>query len=133
MEDVQQRMRFSERIRCLIQQNTRFGGTGVVYRQKVEDIGTNLGMSEVGACEQFLALQGSIWDVYTGSLAFSTAKSTKTNRLVPARRWVAISDLTILGVRSKNQPGRGVMGSSGTDDVATAKERNEDATQYLHN
>ncbi len=56
MEDVPLRMQFSERIRWFIQRNTRFGGTGVVYRRKVEEIGTNLGMSKVAACEQFLAL-----------------------------------------------------------------------------
>ena len=97
MADVPQRMRFSERIRWLIQQNTRFGGTGVVHRQKLEKIGANLGMSEVAACEQFLALQGSLWDVYTGSRTFSMAKSAETNRLEPARRWLAINDVLVLG------------------------------------
>jgi len=98
MADVPQRMRFSERIRWLIQQNTRFGGTGVVHRQKLEKIGANLGMSKVAACEQFLALQGSLWDVYTGSRAFSMATSAETNRLEPARRWLAINDVTVLGL-----------------------------------
>lgn len=98
MEDVSQRMRFLEDIRWLIQQNTRFGGTGVVLRQKVEQIGANLGMSEVGSCEEFLALQGNLWDVYTGSIAFSMAKSAGTNRLEPARRWAAINDVIVLGV-----------------------------------
>jgi hypothetical protein len=41
MGDVPQRMRFSERIRWLIQRNARFGGTGVVHRRKVKEIGTN--------------------------------------------------------------------------------------------
>jgi hypothetical protein len=91
-------MRFSERIRWLIQQNTRFGGTGIVHRLKVEEIGANLGMSKVAACEQFLALQGSLWNVYTGSMAFSMAKSRETNRLEPARRWLAINDVTVLGL-----------------------------------
>ena len=98
MGDVPQRRRFAERIRWLIQQNTRFGGTGVVDRLKVEEIGANLGMSQVAACEQFLALQGSLWDVYTGSIAFSTAKSAETNRLEPARRWLTINDVIVLGV-----------------------------------
>jgi hypothetical protein len=98
MEDVPQRMRFLERIRWLIQQNTRFGGTSVVHRLKVEEIGANLGMSKVAACEQFLALQGSLWDVYTGSMAFSMAKSAATNRLEPARRWLAINDVIVLGL-----------------------------------
>ena len=56
MGDVPQRMRFSERIRWLIQRNTRFGGTGVVHRRKVEEIGDDLGMSRVAACELFFAL-----------------------------------------------------------------------------
>ena len=68
MGDAPQRMRFSENIRWLIQRNTRFGGTGVVRRLKVEKVGTDLGMSEAAACEQFLALRGSLWDVCTGSL-----------------------------------------------------------------
>lgn len=98
MVDITQRMRFSERIRWLIGQNTRFGGTGVVDRLKVEQIGASLGMSKVTACEHFLALQGNLWDVYTGSIAFSMAKSTKTNQLEPARRWLTINDVFILGV-----------------------------------
>lgn len=98
MGDVPQRRRFAERIRWLIQQNTRFGGTGVVDRLKVEEIGANLGMSKVAACEQFLALRGSLWEVYTGSIAFSTTKSTETNRLEPARRWLTINDVIVLGV-----------------------------------
>lgn len=91
-------MRFSERIRWLIQRNTRFGGTGVVHRQKVEEIGANLGMSKVAACEQFLALQGSLWDVYTGSRAFSMTGSAETSQLEPARRWLAINDVIVLGL-----------------------------------
>jgi hypothetical protein len=95
---VPQRMQFSERIGWLIQQNTRFGGTGVVQRWKVEEIGADLGMSKIAACERFLALQGSLWDVYTGSRAFSMSTSTETNRLEPARRWLAINDVTVLGL-----------------------------------
>ena len=53
MGDIPPLTRFSERIRWLIQRNTRFGGTGVVLRQEVEEIGANLGMSEVGSCEGF--------------------------------------------------------------------------------
>jgi hypothetical protein len=98
MGDVPPRTRFSERIRWLIQRRTRFGGTGVVHRRNVEEIGANLGMSKVAACEQFLALQGSLWDMYTGSLTFSTAKSAETNRLEPARRWLAINDVIFLGL-----------------------------------
>jgi hypothetical protein len=98
MEDVPPRTRFSEEIRWLIHRNTRFGGTGVVQRGKVEEIGTNLGMSKVAACEQFLALQGNLWDVYTGSMAFSTAAPTETNRLELARRWSTISDVIVLGL-----------------------------------
>jgi hypothetical protein len=98
MGDVLQRVRFYEMIRWLIQKNTRFGGTGVVRRQMVEEIGTDLGMSKVAACEQFLALQGSLWDVYTGRIAFSMTKSAETNRLEPARRWLAINDVIVLGL-----------------------------------
>ena len=91
-------MRFSEEIRWLIQRGTRFGGTGVVRRLKVEEIGANIGMSEVAACERFLALQGSLWDLYNGSLAFSMTESAETNRLEPARRWATINDVIVLGV-----------------------------------
>ena len=96
MRDIRPLTPFSERIKWLIQRNTRFGGTGVVQRLKVEEIGATLGMSNVAACEQFLALQGSLWDVYTSSRAFSTATSAETNRLEPARRWLAINDATVL-------------------------------------
>jgi len=91
-------MRFSEEIRWLIQRGTRFGGTGVVRRLKVEEIGANIGMSEVAACERFLALQGSLWDVYNGSMALSMTGSAETNRLEPARRWAAIKDIIVLGL-----------------------------------
>ena len=82
----------------MIRRNTRFGGTGVVRSLKVEQIGANIGMSEVGACERFLALQGSLWDVYNGSLAFSMSESAETNRLEPARRWAMINDVIVLGL-----------------------------------
>jgi len=98
MGDVPPQMRFPEEIRWLIQRNTRFGGTGVVRRLKVEELGANLGMSKAAACEMFLALRGSLWDVCTGSLAFSTAESAETNRLEPSRRWLAINDVIVLGL-----------------------------------
>ncbi|HEY6752413.1 MAG TPA: hypothetical protein VI027_13975 [Rubrobacteraceae bacterium] len=91
-------MRFSEEIRWLIQRGTRFGGTGVVRRLKVEEIGANIGMSEVAACERFLALQGSLWDVYNGSMALSMTGSAETNQLEPARRWAGIKDIIVLGL-----------------------------------
>jgi|SRR4028118_996739 len=98
MGDVPQRMQFSERIGWLIQRNTRFGGAGVVHRLKVEEIGADLGMLKIAAYERFLALQGSLWDVYTGSRAFSMATSAETNRLEPDRRWLTINDVTVLGL-----------------------------------
>ncbi len=98
MGDVPPQMQFLQEIRWMIQRNTRFGGTGVVRRLKVEEIGANLGMLEVAACEQFLAVQGSLWDVYNGSLAFCMSESTETNRLEPVRRWVAINDVIVLGL-----------------------------------
>jgi hypothetical protein len=91
-------MQFSERIGWLIQRNTRFGGAGVVHRLKVEEIGADLGMLKIAAYERFLALQGSLWDVYTGSRAFSMATSAETNRLEPDRRWLTINDVTVLGL-----------------------------------
>jgi len=54
MGDIPPLTRFSERIKWLIQRNTRFGGTGVVQRRKVEEIEANLGMSKVAACGWFL-------------------------------------------------------------------------------
>ncbi len=98
MGDIPPQMRFSEEIRWMILRSTRFGGTGVVRRLRVEEIGANMGMSAVAACEQFLALQGSLWDVYNGSLAFSMTESAETNRLEPARRWAAINDVIVLGL-----------------------------------
>jgi hypothetical protein len=91
-------MQFSERIGWLIHRNTRFGGAGVVHRLKVEEIGADLGMLKIAAYERFLALQGSLWDVYTGSRAFSMATSAETNRLEPDRRWLTINDVTVLGL-----------------------------------
>ena len=98
MGDIPPQMRFSEEIRWMILRSTRFGGTGVVRRLRVEEIGANMGMSAIAACEQFLALQGSLWDVYNGSLAFSMTESAETNRLEPARRWAAINDVIVLGL-----------------------------------
>jgi hypothetical protein len=98
MEDVLVRTRFSEEIRWLIQRNTRFGGTGVVPRQQVEELGASLGMSEVASCEAFLALQGSLWDTYNAGISFSKGKAAETRRLEPARRWLAINDVIVLGL-----------------------------------
>jgi hypothetical protein len=99
MGDVPPQMRFSEEIRWMIQRGTRFGGAGVVRRLRVEEIGANMGMSEIEACERFLTLQGSLWDVYNGSLAFSMTESAETNRLEPARRWAAINGVIVLGLK----------------------------------
>src|ERR687890_1533401 len=98
MEGVLPQTRFSQEIRWMIQRSTRFGGTGIVRRLKVEEIGANMGMSAVEACERFLALQGSLWDVYNGSLAFSMSESAETNWLEPARRWATINDVIVLGL-----------------------------------
>jgi hypothetical protein len=32
----------------VVQRNARFGGTGVVHRRKVKEIGTNLKVKEIG-------------------------------------------------------------------------------------
>ena len=96
MGDASLRMRFPIEIRWLIQRNTRFGGTAVIHRYKVEEVGVGLGMPEVAACEQFLALQGSLWDVYNGDLAYSMIGSAETSHLEPARRWVAINGVVVL-------------------------------------
>lgn len=64
MGDIPPLTRFSERIKWLIQRNTRFGGTGVVQRWKVEEMGANLGMSKVAACEQFLSPRKSMGRVH---------------------------------------------------------------------
>jgi hypothetical protein len=64
MGDIPPLTRFSERIKWLIQRNTRFGGTSVVQRWKVEEIGANLGMSKVAACEQFLSPRKSMGRVH---------------------------------------------------------------------
>ena len=64
----------------------------------MEEIGADLGMSRIAACERFLALQGSLWDVYAGSRAFSMATSAEANRLEISRRWLAINDVTVLGL-----------------------------------
>jgi hypothetical protein len=98
MGGVPPQMQFSQEIRWMIQRSTRFGGTGIVRRLKVEEIGANMGMSAVEACERFLALQGSLWDVYNGSLAFSMSESAETNRLEPAWRWATINDVIVLGL-----------------------------------
>ena len=89
-------MRFPIEIRWLIQRNTRFGGTAAIHRYKVEEVGAGLGMSEGAACEQFLALQGSLWYVYNGDLAYSMIGSPETSHLEPARRWVAINRVVVL-------------------------------------
>jgi hypothetical protein len=86
MRDVPPQMRFSEEIIWLIHRNTRFGGMGVVRRLKMEEVGANVGMSAVAAREWFLTFQGSLWEVYTGSLAFSMTESAETNRLASAER-----------------------------------------------
>ncbi len=96
MGDVPPRIRFSMEIRWLIQRNTRFGSTAVIHRHKMEEVGANIGMSEVAACEQFLALQGSLWDVYNADLSYSMIESAQTSQLKPARRWLAINRVIVL-------------------------------------
>jgi hypothetical protein len=64
MRDIRPLTPFSERIKWLIQRNTRFGGTGVVQRLKVEEIGATLGCRTLPPANSF-SLSKAVYGTYT--------------------------------------------------------------------
>jgi hypothetical protein len=79
MGDAPQRMRFSENIRWLIQRNTRFGGTGVVHRRKVEEIGDDLGMSRSRLANSS-SISGAVYGMCT-PIAYLLARLNPPKRI----------------------------------------------------
>jgi hypothetical protein len=92
--DVPQRIRFREEIREAIEDNAAPGGLSQITRVQVEEIGASLGMTENVACREFLNLRGRLWDVSTGSLAFSTVRSDE-DPVDPDRNWNGFTDVIL--------------------------------------
>ena len=95
-DEEAQRRRFQEKLRRLIERKTRQPqGTTEILRSEVEVIGASLGMLEDEACEEFLGLRGSLWDLYTGSIFDSMIPSAKGD--APPRNWFAFTDVYLIG------------------------------------
>ena len=93
-EDTQRR-RFQEKLRRLLERKTRRPqGTAEILRSEVEVIGASLGMSEDEACEGFLGLRGSLWDLRTNSLFDSMIPSAKGE--APPRNWFAFTNVYLV-------------------------------------
>ena len=93
-EDTQRR-RFQEKLRRLLERKTgRPQGTAEILRSEVEVIGASLGMSEDEACEEFLGLRGSLWNLRTNSVFDSMIPSAKGE--ASPRNWFAFTDVHLI-------------------------------------
>ena len=94
-DEEAQRRRFREKLRRLIERKTRQPqGTAEILRSEVEVVGASLGMLEDEACEEFLGLRGSLWDLRTGSVFNSMIPSAKGE--APPRNWFAFTDVYLI-------------------------------------
>src|ERR671933_256987 len=94
-DEEAQRRRFREKLRRLIERKMRQPqGTTDILRSEVEVIGASLGMLEDEACEEFLGLRGSLWDLHTGSVFDSMVLSAKGE--APPRNWFAFTDVYLI-------------------------------------
>ena len=96
MRDEQaQRRRFQEKLRRLIERKARQRqGTAEILRSEVEIVGASLGMLEDEACEEFLGLRGSLWDLRTNSMFDSMIPSAKGE--APPRNWFAFTNVYLI-------------------------------------
>ena len=86
---------FRGEARRLLERKTRqLQGTGEILRSEVEIIGASLGMSEEEACEAFLGLRGSLWDLRTNNVFDSTIPSAKGE--AAPRNWFAFTDVYLI-------------------------------------
>jgi hypothetical protein len=91
-DDATRRLRFREKLRQLIERKTRQPqGTAEILRVEVEVVGASLGMSEDKACNEFLSLRGSLWDLRTGNVFDSMIPSARGE--APPRNWFAFTDV----------------------------------------
>jgi hypothetical protein len=94
-DEKTRRSRFEEKLRRLLERKTRrLQGTGEILRSEVEVIGASLGMSEEDACESFLGLRGSLWDLHTNNVFDSTISSAKGE--AAPRNWFAFTDVYLI-------------------------------------
>ena len=88
-----QRLRFREEIWRFMEKKTRLGPTDSL-RAEVEVIGASLGLTEEEACEEFLELQGVLWNIRSGDLFASMVPSAKGED--PPRNWFAFTNVYLL-------------------------------------
>ncbi|HZB84179.1 MAG TPA: hypothetical protein VE288_15195 [Rubrobacteraceae bacterium] len=94
-DEEAQRRRFREKLRRLIERKERQPqGTAEILRSEVEVVGASLGMLEDEACEEFLGLRGSLWDLRTASVFNSMIPSAKGG--APPRNWFAFTDVYLI-------------------------------------
>jgi hypothetical protein len=95
MHDPPQRQQFRERIRDLIARKSARGAEVSVSRQDVEDIGASLGMKSDEACQEFLALYGTLWTTRTGTIAASRVETDESRAYPPPRNWSTFEEVVL--------------------------------------
>jgi VIT1/CCC1 family predicted Fe2+/Mn2+ transporter len=93
--DPPQKQQFREQVRHLIAEKLTGSASATVSRQEVEDIGASLGMKSDEACQEFLALQDTLWATRTGSIAASTSTTDESRAYSPPRNWSAFKDVVL--------------------------------------
>ena len=95
MHDPPQRQEFRERVRDLIARKSAGGAPATVSRQDVEDMGAALGMKSNEACQEFLALHGTLWTTRAGSMVASRVETDESRAYPPPRNWTAFEDVVL--------------------------------------
>ena len=94
-DEEAQRRRFREKLGRLIERKARQPhGTAEILRSEVEVVGASLGMLDDEACEEFLGLRGSLWDLRAGNVFNSMIPSAKGE--APPRNWFAFTDVYLI-------------------------------------
>ncbi len=96
MHDPPQRQRFREQVRYLIARKSAEDVSASVGRQEIEDIGASLGMKSDEACQEFLALYGTLWTTRAGSMEAGRVETDESRAYPPPRNWSAFDGVALL-------------------------------------
>ncbi len=96
MVDPPQKQRFRQQLRHLIAEKLTGSASATVSRQEIEDVGSSLGMKSDEACQEFLALHGTLWTTRAGSMAASRVETDESRAYPPPRNWSAFEDVVLL-------------------------------------
>jgi hypothetical protein len=93
--DPPQKQRFRQQVRHLIAEKLTGSASATVSRQEIEDVGASLGMKSDEACQEFLALHGTLWTTRAGSMAASRVETDESRAYPSPRNWSAFEDVVL--------------------------------------